>query len=295
MHTYWGVGAEGLMWACYKVKKSKEQIESEYNIKLTRNDNYEDWLEVYDYYDNEVNMVVLSNGRVAKKATPHGSPRVTVFLGPVGATPMIQALNDHVPIDDTIEDHGESIFKHNRESYENHNHVMSIMLEMTSRARKQGLKIKSRDGMKTLDEDPYKEGTEISLAQGEDIEPLGLMEIAKETGSFMGLVSGEMQRGSVPHSIFGDLQFQLSGFAINTLRQGIDSVLQPRIDALQSAYTSICMLLNDQYLTEAFDTMELSGQDMNRSYFKEDKYLVAEDQIFLYKNKIGEQCLGFLL
>ena len=270
MHTYWGTGAEGLQWACYKVKKSKEQIESEYNIKLTRNDDYEDWMDVYDYYDNEINMVVLSNGRVAKKATPHGSPRVPVFLGPVGATPMIQALNDHVPIDDTIEDHGESIYKHNRDSYLNHNHVMSIMLEMTSRARKQGLKIKSRDGMKTLDEDPYKEGTEISLAQGEDIEPLGLMEIAKETGSFMGLVSGEMQRGSVPHSIFGDLQFQLSGFAINTLRQGIDSVLQPRIDALQIAYASICMLLNDQYLTEAFDTMELSGQDMNRAYFKEE-------------------------
>ena len=270
MHTYWSTGADGLQWACYKVKKSKEQIESEYNIKLAVNDNYEDWLEVYDYYDKEVNIVVLSNGRVAKKATPHGSTNVPVFLGPVGATPMIQALNDHVPIDDTIEDHGESVFKHNREVYENHNHVMSIMLEMTSRARKQGLKIKSRDGMKTLDEDPYKEGTEISLAQGEDIEPLGLMEVAQETGAFMGLVSGEQQRGSVPHSIFGDLQFQLSGFAINTLRQGIDSVLQPRMDALQLAYTTICMLLNDQYLTESFDAMELSGQDMNRAYFKEE-------------------------
>jgi hypothetical protein len=270
MHTYWSTGADGLQWACYKVKKSKEQIESEYNIKLAVNDNYEDWLEVYDYYDKEVNIVVLSNGRVAKKATPHGSTNVPVFLGPVGATPMIQAMNDHVPIDDTIEDHGESVFKHNREVYENHNHVMSIMLEMTSRARKQGLKIKSRDGMKTLDEDPYKEGTEISLAQGEDIEPLGLMEVAQETGAFMGLVSGEQQRGSVPHSIFGDLQFQLSGFAINTLRQGIDSVLQPRMDALQLAYTTICMLLNDQYLTESFDAMELSGQDMNRAYFKEE-------------------------
>ena len=135
MHTYWSTRADWLQWAFYKVKKSKEQIESEYNIKLAVNDNYEDWLEVYDYYDKEVNIVVLSNGRVAKKATPHGSTNVPVFLGPVGATPMIQALNDHVPIDDTIEDHGESVFKHNREVYENHNHVMSIMLEMTSRAR----------------------------------------------------------------------------------------------------------------------------------------------------------------
>ena len=271
MHTYWSLGSEGLEWACYKVKKSKDLVESQYNIKLPRNENYddEDWIDVYDYYDKEMNTVVLSNGRVAKKPTPHGSPRVPVFLGPVGSAPMIQALNDMTPIDDTIADYGESIFKHNRENYEKNNQMMSIMLELTARARRQGLKITSRDGMKTLDEDPYKEGTEISLAQGENVEPLGLMEVAKETGDFIGLVSGETQRGSIPHTLYGDIQFQLSGFAINTLRQGIDSVISPRIDALQDAYSTICMLLNDQYLTDAFDTIELSGQDMNRAYFSQ--------------------------
>ena len=271
MHTYWGNGPDGLEWACYKVKKSKELVESQYNIKLPRNEEYEDedWIDVYDYYDKKMNTVVLSNGRVAKKPTPHGSTRVPVFLGPVGAAPMIQALNDLTPIDDTIADYGESVFKHNRENYENNNLMMSIMLELTARARRQGLKIKSRDGTKTLDEDPYKEGTEISLAQGEDIEPLGLMEVARETGAFMGLVSGETQRGSIPHTLYGDIQFQLSGFAINTLRQGIDSVISPRINAMEDAYTSICMLIVDQYLTESFDAMELSGQDMNRTYFKD--------------------------
>jgi len=271
MHTYWGLGSEGLEWACYKVKKSKDLVESQYNIKLPRNENYddEDWIDVYDYYDKEMNTVVLSNGRVAKKPTPHGADEVPVFLGPVGSAPMIQALNDMTPIDDTIADYGESIYKHNRENYEKNNQIMSIMLELTSRARRQGLKITSRDGTKTLDEDPYKEGTEISLAQGENVEPLGLMEVARETGSFMGLISGEMQRGGVPHTLYGDIQFQLSGFAINTLRQGIDSVISPRIEALENAYKKICMIIFDQYMSESFDSMELSGQDMNRQYFKE--------------------------
>ena len=289
MHTYWSGGPDGLEWACYKVKKSKELVEAQYNIKLPRNEQYddEDWIDVYDYYDKEINTVVLSNGRVAKKPTPHGSPRVPVFLGPVGSLPMIQALNDMTPIDDTIADYGESIFKHNRENYEKNNLMMSIMLELTARARRQGLKIRSRDGMKTLDEDPYKEGTEISLAQGEDIEPLGLMEVARETGAFMGLVSGETQRGSIPHTLYGDIQFQLSGFAINTLRQGIDSVISPRINALEDAYTSICMLLNDQYLTESFSSMELSGQDMNRTYFKD---TISPDSI----KKAGDIIITFV-
>ena len=289
MHTYWSSGAQGLEWACYKIKKSKELVEAQYNIKLPRNEQYddEDWIDVYDYYDKEINTVVLSNGRVAKKPTPHGSPRVPVFLGPVGSAPMIQALNDMTPIDDTIADYGESVFKHNRENYEKNNLMMSIMLELTARARRQGLKITSRDGMKTLDEDPYKEGTEISLAQGENVEPLGLMEVARETGAFMGLVSGETQRGSIPHTLYGDIQFQLSGFAINTLRQGIDSVISPRITAMEDAYTDMCMLIVDQYLTESFDAMELSGQDMNRQYFKDE---ISPDSI----KKAGDIIISFV-
>ena len=289
MHTYWSSGAQGLEWACYKIKKSKELVEAQYNIKLPRNEQYddEDWIDVYDYYDKEINTVVLSTGRVAKKPTPHGSPRVPVFLGPVGSAPMIQALNDMTPIDDTIADYGESVFKHNRENYEKNNLMMSIMLELTARARRQGLKITSRDGMKTLDEDPYKEGTEISLAQGENVEPLGLMEVARETGAFMGLVSGETQRGSIPHTLYGDIQFQLSGFAINTLRQGIDSVISPRITAMEDAYTDMCMLIVDQYLTESFDAMELSGQDMNRQYFKDE---ISPDSI----KKAGDIIISFV-
>lgn len=270
MHTYWSSGYDGLMWACYKTKRSKEMIESQYNVRLNISNDYDDWIEVYDYYDREYNMVVLSNGKVVKKATPHGSPNVPVFLGAVGANPEIQALNQAVAIDDTIKDYGESVFRHNRDIYDKNNLMMSIMLELTARARRQGLKIKSRDGTKTLDEDPYKEGTEISLAQGEDVEPLGLMEMSRETGAFLGLLSGELQRGALPHSIYGELQFQLSGFAINTLRQGINSILEPRIKALEAAYTRICMLLNDQYLTDAFDSMQLSGEDMNRNYFSEE-------------------------
>ena len=272
LHTYWGTSDNGLEWACYRIRKSKTDIEQSYNVRLDGSMHpNEDYINMYDYYDKEVNMVVLENGRVIKKATPHGSPRVPVFISPVGSTPQIQALNEQgVTISDTIADMGESVFKHNRDSYEKHNFMMSVMLELTARARKQGLKIISRDGSKTLDEDPYKEGTEISLASGEDIQPLGMLEASKETGAYLALVSGEMQRGGFPHSIYGDLPFQLSGFAINTLRQGITGVIQPRLSALEEAFKQALMLICDQYVTGAFASMELTGQDMNRDYFKEE-------------------------
>ena len=266
MHTYWCEGEEGIDWACYKIQKTKGEILSQYGIEMETQDS-ELPIDVYDYYDSEHN-IVSTHDRILKAATPHGADRVPVFIGMVGPQPLIQNI-DNQTRRDTIAEYGESVFSSNRGLYENHNFIMSVMMEMVARSRKQGIKIVSRDGQKTLDEDPYKAGAEVALGQGEDIQPLGLMEVAKETGAFMGLVAGELQRGAIPHSVYGDLQFQLSGFAINTLRQGIDTILSRRVTAMEDAYKQITMLICDQYGTGAYDPISVSGRDKNRSYFSE--------------------------
>jgi hypothetical protein len=274
MNTYWEAGPDGLEWACYKIPKTKAQVWSQYRIKLDdMNGRDEDGVEVYDFYDKETNTIIIHNGkkdgavfRTVKRQTKHGANRVPVFIGPVGSTPYI-IPHTQSNMDDTIADVGESVFKANRETYINHNMVMSTMLEMVARSKRQGLKVTSRDGTKTLEEDPYLEGSEISLAQGEQVEPLGLMEIAKETGAFMGLVAGELQRGSLPHTVFGELPFQLSGFAINTLRQGVDTILGKYLRSIEKAYQMMFNIISDQYATGAFKAIEVSGMDRNRTYF----------------------------
>ena len=266
MHTYWGEGEEGLAWACYRIQKTKGEILQQYGISLDEQDD-ETPIDVFDYYDDEDN-IVCTQDTILKQPTPHNAGRVPVFIGMVGPQPLIQNL-DETSLTDTIADYGESVFVGNRQIYDKHNFTMSVMMEMVARSRKQGIKITSRDGQKTLDEDPYKAGAEVALANGENIEPLGLMEVARETGAYMGLVSGELQRGAIPHTVYGDLQFQLSGFAINTLRQGIDSVLRPRITAMEDAYTQISHLLCDQYASGMYDPISVSGRDRNRTYFNE--------------------------
>jgi len=277
LHTYWGMGPDGLDWICYRVPKTKDQIFSQYNIKVDwETPNYVDGIDVYDFYDKEMNTILIHNGssttpltRVIKKQTKHGADQVPAFLGPVGANPYIVSLSQST-MQDTIADVGEPVFRSTRDLYPKHNLMMSTMLELTARSRRQGLIVRSRDGMKTLDEDPYLEGTEISLAQNENVEPLGLLEMAKETGAFMSLVSGEMQRGSVPHSVYGELPFQLSGFAINTLRQGVENVINKYLRAAEKAYQMIFNLIADQYAEGSFKSMEVSGMDRNRTYFTEE-------------------------
>jgi len=268
LHTYWGEGPDGLSWACYKSKKSPSEINLTYGVTVGSDSDTDEPIDVYDFYDKEDNIVV-TDSTVLKKRTKHGADEVPVFLGPVGSTPMIQAITD-TRNQDTMEDFGESCYKSTRDLFDKQNFMMSVMLELTARSRKQGLKVKSRDGTKTLEEDPYKEGSEIALGQGEDVEPLGLLEMARESGVFMGLVSGEMQRGGLPHSIYGQLEFQLSGFAINTLRQGVESQLEPRLHSLERAYMCIAKMISDQYITGAYKAVEVSGKDRNRMYFSEE-------------------------
>ena len=266
-NTYWGESSTGLTWACYKIKKTSTEIKEQYGIKIdTTMHGVDTGVDVYDFYDREDNYVVMDD-KVLKKRTKHGHDGVPVFLGMVGSTPLIQS---DVTGTESIADVGESVFKANRKNYEDNNFMLSTMLELTARSRKQGLKVKSKDGTKSLEEDPYKEGTEISLATGEDVEPLGMLEMAKESGAFMSMLSGELQRGSLPYSVYGQVDFQLSGYAINTLRQGVESIIMPRVDALEKVYRSIFMMLSDQYGSGGYKAIEVSGQSKDRTYFSQE-------------------------
>ena len=168
-----------------------------------------------------------------------------------------------------ISDVGESVFSEIRELYDKHNDIMSIMLEIVARARDQTVIMESADGKKTLPGNPFAEGTQIGVRHGDKIYTLDLQRMAQETGAYMQVISGEYQRGTLPFSTYGELSFQLSGFAITQLRQATETVLSSRITALESIYLQIVNLLYDQFMTEQFDGISLSGIDSMRRYFKQ--------------------------
>ena len=134
LHTYWGTGPEGLEWICYKVPKTKDQIFSQYNIKIDWDAPHNtDGINVYDFYDKEFNTILIHNGsttqpliQVVKKQTRHGADQVPAFLGPIGSNPYIVALSQST-MEDTIADVGESVFRSTRDLYPKHNLMMSTL------------------------------------------------------------------------------------------------------------------------------------------------------------------------
>jgi len=255
LNTYWGMGADGLDWAVNKVMKQNRQIELEYGVKLrlTEDESLDDQA-VYDYYDGEINLVVIED-RVLKKPTPHGDPGgVPVYMSAFGGIPPI--MSDDV--NDTEKDYGESVLEDDRGIIAKKNKVTSILLELAARSQMPGLKIYSHDGAKMLPEDPHKKGSWIGLRQGlEDVQVLDPIQAAQETGPLLGIFSAEMQRGSLPNTVFGELQFALSGFAINSLRQGIETVLAPRIKMMENTYMQIATMLSRQYGSGAFRPLKM--------------------------------------
>ena len=274
LHTFWGVGEEGLFWACYRTKKSRRDIKDLYNKNIPGTDSEQKDFIVYDYYDRDINMVVAENNIVLKKPTKHGGSTVPVVIVAVPTSPPI----DSQERDDDDSNYGESVFKANRAIWAFQNLILSVMTELVARARKPPLDVHSRSGDKTLEVDPYLEGSTISTGEGEFVRAIEGLEMTRDVGPFLGLVSGMVQRGGLPHSIFGELQFQLSGFAISTLRQGIDSVVQPRIKALRNFYRLAAVLLREQYTSGAFENIRLTGISRQKKFFDQEiePQLVAE-------------------
>ena len=270
---------DGLIWGAYLTRRSRRAIKSLYGIEIVPDNPHEDenrGIDVWDYYDRKDNAIIIDSagGKYAKRPKAHnvvtedGMPCVPLFYGTVGAAPTIQTINSG---DDTQKDTGESVFSANRELYDEYNFAMSAMKTLVRRAVKHPYKVMSPDGTVTLDSDPWKDGSEIPLPAGTDIQLLDEVKMPIASDAFVGLLSSELQRGSLSNVTYGELPFAISGYAARILQAGNEHQILPRVDALNKAYTQIGEMLVGQYLTGGFENMQVRGRHNDlRVYFNEE-------------------------
>lgn len=269
---YLEIGATGLVWFIHRKWRTASQIKNEWGVKVKpdlQSNDTKQLIAVYDWYDDEHNGVVLER-QVLKKPTEHGSPEFPCFFGAVGSNDMVHTSKSN----DTIKDWGESIYQANRQIFDEMAFTQSIRSEFMARSLKRPFVVKSPDGSLSLPENPFlTQGgtTGIALPEGSEIIILDALEMAKEMGLQVGELAGQLQRGGIPWSSFGELQQQLSGFAITQLRQGQQTSITDPVDALTDAYTQITRSLRAQYSTGAFEEMTVSGREESgeRTAFKQ--------------------------
>ena len=116
------------------------------------------------------------------------------------------------------------------------------------------------DGQKSLAHDPNLTGQEFQLAQGEKVNLLEIAEMSKVSPELLGYITGAIQRGSLPHSAYGEVLFQLSGYALETLHKGVSDKVDPLVQAMASAYQQIADKLCEQYTTGHFASLSVPGE-----------------------------------
>lgn len=280
LSTFWEMGPNGLRWICNRTMRSRAEIFAQYGDKTPEDLKPDEEsasegqpverFEVYDYYDTTDNAVGVDfkEGMWLKAPKKHGmKDRVPGWVVPVGAVPPIRTDEQH---DDTDKDFGLGLYDAVRQTYNDFNETMSDAKTLVRRAVKGGYTLGSAGGRKGLEGNPAAEGTIVQLdsTQNESLKPIEREEMPAETGVFLANVSGEMQRGSLPHSLFGDQNFTLSGFAIQTLREGSKSAVDPFIKCLTTTAGEVADLAIVQYGSGDFAPITLRGRQYNGEWFE---------------------------
>ncbi|MFQ6027487.1 MAG: hypothetical protein ACE5Q6_08350 [Dehalococcoidia bacterium] len=277
----WEYGADGLAYICLRYSMLRFTAEREWG--LSRTDGSEQQVvTVYDYLDEELSTVIIPDIKdTPVKNEPHGMvdgygiPRVPGWVvanplqPPVGANNVIKdGAIDTGQMGDLLADYGESIFAENRETGDTHNYNMSVMKNLVARSLRPVFGIRSRDGVKLVEGDPFEDGAEIPLAEGEELIVYDFLQTAPDMIPYMTVNQGENQRGGFPVIMHGETPAAISGFAMQTLKSGPGDKVLAAAEAEETALKTIINAWSDQYVTGAFGQgMQLSGQGGNRKWF----------------------------
>lgn len=273
-HCVWEASDEGMIWFCAVTTRTVAQIRKEYpKANLPFGDT--EVMDVYDFYDEENNFVLAEGNTQTtgtgnfiklKKETQHGQTEVPVIVVPGGSYSGLKPgpLNKDV----LPPGYGESVFASVRELYPVLNEVMSIYLELVAKSRDQTYVLYSDSDIE-IEENPNDPNGVLHLDARDKLQPIEVPETTKDAAQLVGLIQAMIQRGTLPQTAFGELAFQLSGFAITQLRQSLFSTMEPNLRAMALFYKRVCMLLSDQLVTDTTNPLELSGQDRNREWFME--------------------------
>ena len=280
MQVVWDVGPDGLLWACKLSYETYSEVKAAHPgmRKLTTQEmDSQERMMVYDYYDGRSN-VVFSESEDIKHGTPHGSPVIPIFLGHTGGQPMSSGhgyygtyqngsfavsgsgYGGYGSYDDSMTRVGESVYQSTRDIYPKLNFVRSVLLEYVARTQDPPIVTQSEGGQRSAGENPLRTGNEIQADIKDKISALPLPETTDDLKIFLDVVSGELQRGTVSHTSFGELSFQLSGYALNTLTKNLEDQVAPILNSLMDAYAQISDNLCAQYGTGFFAPIPIPGE-----------------------------------
>lgn len=184
--------------------------------------------------------------------------------------PDIEADADYRSINQSVRDQWETIFTANKSIYPWINRVLTLY----------GLYLRNSAigpwharGTDLSDEQIRQAIQPFQVIQSRrpeaTIQPIAMPQMASEVKEFGQLLQGMEQRGGVPYSLYGQLNFELSGFAVNQLQGAIGIVADPLARMMSMGYKLATDELIQQFRQRG-QRVSVSGKDTRRRNFIED-------------------------
>ena len=215
----------------------------------------------WDYWDSNEEIIFL-NGRFYE-ATPNR----------LGHPPFAIALCQQGTFLDTstraLRMKGDSIFSANRELYPELNRIASIMETQNMLTLAPPQVLKSVSGKKLPDEPLYRLGRILALETTEGLQKIEAPDIQASTRFFQAMLGGALQRGSISHIDWGNLQFQLSQVAIATLAGASKQVFSPRIKTMERFKKLLFKEARWQFMAFEMEA-DIGRHGKKRTYIKDD-------------------------
>ena len=279
LNTYWEVSPKsGLIWLIHKREATKKAIKRDFKKEIEAKTTT-----VYDYWDEDVNAICTAE-KWLKRPLKHNFGKNPCKIGRVGLQPTVGGKYS-----DNIEDLGESFYGSTRNLFALQTEALSyIYQEMTNLINApivytrgpndEGGEpiIEIVEGPRGKDtashKDLFKEKTAIEIPYGSKLERLLPTPMTQESMYVISFVNSQIQRGGVNWGMYGETPFELSGLAFHMLQQGGMTVLLPRQQTIEMAFTAICEELLRQFSESGIEEVSFTVPDASRRGYEMEEF-----------------------
>ncbi len=251
------MGRRGFSWFAFWDVLTRDEILDEYPDYTMKGDTAIRW----DYWDNKEEIIFLDNTFYDAYDNPLGHPPFVGELCQQGTFLETSAR--------ALRMRGDSIYSGSRDLYPHLNKIASIMQTMNMLSLSPPQVLKSKSGKKLPTEPIYRLGRILALETDEGLQKVDAPDIIGSTRFFQAILSGVLQRASLSHIDWGNLQFQLSQVAIATLAGASRQVFTPRLHTMERFKRKLFKEMVSQFIY--FDmTADIGRVGKKRTYTKAD-------------------------
>lgn len=259
-YTKWGVGMGGFIWVAYETWRTAEEILLDYGVKSQGEVG-----KITDFWSEKENVILLDDREISRNKHNIGYPPFVIY--PCSNQPKIMG-SDMGTAKKHLKGWGESVFAANRKLYPVMNKILSIWLSLIVKAHKPGGFIMTDDDTINIEELPYGSGTATKLPFNSKWEPVVPADVASTTPELFGQLAAAIQRGGISWVTYGQLWKgqELSGNALEELKQGLSRIVTPILDSLGAVFQRAARMVEEQF-TSYGENWEAKGYDTKGNHF----------------------------